>query len=308
MISSDPPPSRRFVPTRPGRHPSLRGVVPAFLLALAVSVQAEVRAFPDLTYQRIGATELKLDLFVPDVRPNPPLIVYVHGGSWMKGTRKSLSTNLLPWLTGRGFAVASISYRFSDEAKFPAQIEDCKSAVRWLRAHAGDYGFDATRVAALGSSAGGHLVTLLGTTGGSKDLEGTGNPGESSRVQAVVDFYGPTDFILRAKDQPQHTDEPGSKVYNLLGGAPKDNEALAKLASSAWQVSADSAPMLIFHGAQDSLVLPNQSRRLLEAAEACGVEASLHIDPKAGHSMMPFFTDENKERIAGFLDQYLKPQ
>lgn len=278
------------------------------LLALAAPVRAEVREFPDLTYQKIGGNDLQLDLFVPDVDPRPPLVVYVHGGSWTKGSRKSLSPKWLTWLTDQGFAVASIEYRFSNEAKFPAQLEDCKSAIRWLRAHAGDYGFDATRIAAIGSSAGGHLVALLGTTDGNKALEGAGNPGESSRVQAVVDFYGPTDFILRAKDQPQHTDEPGSKVYNLLGGAPKDNEELAKLAGSAWQVSKDSAPLLIFHGAQDTLVLPNQSQRLLEAAQACGAEASLHIEPKAGHNMMPFFTGANKKLIAGFLNKHLRPQ
>ncbi|HVE15754.1 MAG TPA: alpha/beta hydrolase [Chthoniobacterales bacterium] len=248
---------------------------------------------------------LTLDLAVPATPSKPPLVIYIHGGAWSGGDTKEVRS--FSWLTGSGFALASISYRFSKDAVYPAQIEDCKAAVRWLRAHAREYGYDATRIGVIGTSAGAHLAVLLGTTGGNKELEGSvgGNLDQSSKVQAVVDFYGPTDFILRAKTQPEMTDVPGSRVYNLLGGAPKDHEALAKLASGAWQVTPDDAPLLIFHGSADNQVFPGQSERLYAAAKAAGLDASLHIVPGATHAIDPFLTGENKQLVIQFLKKYL---
>jgi acetyl esterase/lipase len=248
---------------------------------------------------------LTLDLAVPATPSKPPLVIYIHGGAWSGGDTREVRS--FSWLTGAGFALASISYRFSKDAIYPAQIEDCKAAVRWLRAHAREYGYDATRIGVIGTSAGAHLAVLLGTTGGNKELEGSvgGNLDQSSKVQAVVDFYGPTDFILRAKTQPEMTDVPGSRVYNLLGGAPKDHEALAKLASGAWQVTPDDAPLLIFHGSADNQVFPGQSERLYEAAKAAGLDASLHIVPGATHSITPFLTDANEQMVIQFLTKYL---
>ncbi len=271
----------------------------------AASPAGQVKTFPDLPFATIGENTLLLDLIVPEAASKPPLVIYIHGGAWSGGSRKELPFS---WLTASGFAVASISYRFTKDAIYPAQIQDCKAAVRWLRAHAGEYGCDASRIGVIGSSAGAHLAVLLGTTGGNKELEGTvgGNAGLSSRVQAVVDFYGPVDFILRAKTQPEMTDVPGSRVYNLLGGAPKDHEALAKLASGAWQVTPDDSPLLIFHGADDTTVFPGQSQHLYELAKAAGLDASIHIVPKATHDITAFLTDQNKQLVIEFLDKYLK--
>src|SRR5262249_6673062 len=146
----------------------------------------------------VDGQKLQLDLFVPTGDKKPPLVVYIHGGSWLRGSRKKPPVH---WLTEEGFALASISYRFSDRAVFPAQIHDVKAAVRWLRANQDKYGYDASRIGVCGTSAGGHLAVLLSTSGGVKELEGTigGNLQQSSRVQAVVDWYGPADFILRSR-------------------------------------------------------------------------------------------------------------
>ncbi|NIA21582.1 MAG: alpha/beta hydrolase fold domain-containing protein [Anaerolineaceae bacterium] len=153
-----------------------------------------VKAFGDLEYAKVGERPLLLDLYVPEKAEGPlPLVVWVHGGGWRAGNKRFCRA--LP-MTRRGYAVASIGYRLSGEAPMPAQIYDCKAAVRWLRAKAGKYNIDPKRIGAWGASAGGHLVALMGTSGGLKDLEGDlGNADQSSRVQAVCDFFGPSDLI-----------------------------------------------------------------------------------------------------------------
>ena len=163
------------------------------LLTLAALAALPALAQRDLVYARAGAKDLLLDLYLPEGAPRPlPLVVWIHGGGWRNGAKEQTPARRL---VERGYAVASINYRLSGEAIFPAQIHDCKAAVRWLRANAAKYGLDAGRVAAWGSSAGGHLVALLGTSGGIMELEGgLGNADQSSRVQAVVDFFGPHGF------------------------------------------------------------------------------------------------------------------
>ena len=149
-----------------------------------------------LTYAEVDGKTLKLDLYIPKGVENPPLIVYIHGGGWRKGSRAAFQ---LPWLVthpdGR-FAVASIDYRLTDTAIFPAQIHDVKGALRWLRAHAAEYGYDAAKVGVAGTSAGGHLALLLGVTAEIPEMEGTvgGNTDKSSRVDAIANYFGPSDF------------------------------------------------------------------------------------------------------------------
>jgi acetyl esterase/lipase len=283
----------------------------ALVLAVSLScaVAAEktpaVRSFPDVVFAKVGKKELRLDLFVPKSATPSPLVIYIHGGAWVGGDRKNPP---VMWLVDSGFAVASIDYRFSMEAPFPAQIFDCKAAVRWLRAHAAEYGYAADKMAVLGDSAGGHLAVILGTTGDVSELEGDvgGNVEQSSRVQAIVDFYGPTDFILRSKTQPEMTDPPDSRVHRLLGSAPKDNPAAAKLASGAFQVSKDDPPLLIFHGDADKTVLMNQSVRLRDAYKTSGLDVEMVIVAKAGHGIEPFLTPENKKLIVEFLNGSLR--
>jgi acetyl esterase/lipase len=242
---------------------------------------------------------------MPDDVCNPPLVVYIHGGGWQSGSHKDCKVS---WLTEYGFAVASISYRLTDEATFPAQIHDCKAAIRWLRGNAARCGYDATRIAVTGTSAGGHLAALLGTSGDVELLEGTLglHLEQSSRVQAVVDFYGATDFILRSKTQPHRANEAGSVVYKLLGGGADVKTELARLAGAASHVTSDDPPMLVLHGANDQTVLLDQSQRIVDVYNQDGLDISLRVVPDAGHGGPEFMSGENREAIVDFLDQQLR--
>ena len=155
----------------------------------------------NLQYAEVDGKPLLLDLYLPEKPEGSPLVVWVHGGGWKGGSKQKC---FLKWLANFGYTVASINYRLVDVAKWPAQLHDCKAAIRWLRANAKTYGYNPDCVIAAGSSAGGHLVALLGTTGDNDELEGAvgGNGEQSSRVQAVVDYYGATTFYSEAK--PNH--------------------------------------------------------------------------------------------------------
>jgi acetyl esterase/lipase len=194
-------------------------------------------------------------------------------------------------LTHLGFALASIDYRLSQVAKWPAQIDDCKAAVRWLRAHAATYGYDATKIGVVGASAGGHLAALLGTTANNSQLEGDeGNAGVSSAVQAVVDYFGPTDFLSLA-DQvtPAQRANLNNPVTHLFGtplwndGPVLKEQAVAKEASPITYVSAASCPFFIVHGDRDPVVPLQQSIELNEALKKAGVDSSLTIVKGGGH-------------------------
>ena len=238
----------------------------------------------DVEYANVGGKSLTLDLYVPQAAIKPiPLIVWIHGGGWSAGNKSN--PTVLP-MVKFGFAVASINYRLSQEAIFPAQIYDCKAAVRWLRAHAAEYGLNPDKIGAAGSSAGGHLVALLGTTADNKDLEGDeGNPGISSRVQAVCDLYGPTNLV----DMTGRTDAAWKKSYGytvvsqLLGVPVSDNPDKARFASPLYYVTAQASPFYIAHGDLDQTVPVQQSIELNNALQKAGVSSTLYIVKGAGH-------------------------
>ncbi len=197
-------------------------------------------------------------------------------------------------------------YRLSGEARFPAQITDCKAAIRFLRAHAEDYGIDPKRIGGWGGSAGGHLVALLGTTAGVKELEGdAGNPSQSSAVQAVCDFFGPTNLTPQSgwtKTPPQ--------VAQLLGGEVTDKPEFAKLASPVKFVDAKDPPFLIIHGEQDRLVPIAQSEQLYEALRKAGVDATFVRVKNAAHGFVgknisPTLAEIDSQVLA-FFDKKLK--
>jgi acetyl esterase/lipase len=261
--------------------------------------------YDDLTYAEVDGRKLQLDLRVPQGGKKPPLVVYIHGGSWRAGSRKKPPVD---WLVHEGFALASISYRFSTTATFPAQIHDCKGAIRKLRAWSEQYGYDANRIGVVGTSAGGHLAVLLGTSGDVAELEGTigGEAGRSSRVEAVVDFYGPADFPLRSKTQPSRADAVGSSSFGLFGGPVSKNLKLATQASGVTHASKDDPPLLIIHGDKDATVLMDQSESLVAAYKKAGLEATLVVVPGGKHGGNEFFAGENRKRVTEFLNAQLR--
>lgn len=289
------------------RHlPLLRTFVIALLFPFA-GLHGVEPTKADIVVATVDGHELKLDLYLPKDVKKPPLVVFIHGGSWRGNSYKKCLT---PWLTDYGFAVASISYRLSQAAVFPAQIHDCKAAVRWLRAHANEHGYDATKIGVAGTSAGGHLALLLGTTGGVPEYEGTvgGNLDQSSTVQAVVDYYGPTDFIQRSQNQPAKTENEDSPVRQLIGGAVKENQERARFASPAFQVNAGDAPLLIIHGDKDTTVYLDQSQRIEKAYQEAGLDVTFQLVPGGGHGGNAHFTPELRELAATFLKKHLRTQ
>jgi acetyl esterase/lipase len=261
-----------------------------------------VRCLRDLEYVPGGHPRQKLDLYLPEKAGRPrPVIVWVHGGAWTQGDKDwRRAVPLVP----KGYAVANINYRFSQDALFPAQIEDCKAAVRWLRAHAQQYHLDPDHVGAWGSSAGGHLVALLGTTGGVKELEGSGgNLDQSSRVQCVVDWFGPTDLSTMG---PRY-DGPDSSVARLIGGPARKNRRQADRASPLSYVTHDAAPCLIMQGDKDEVVPLGQSVSFAEALRRAGVEVTLQIYKGGGHGGRAFTSPESWKLIEEFFAKHLHP-
>jgi acetyl esterase/lipase len=243
-----------------------------------------VKALRNLEYGRVGDRAMLLDLYLPEKNDRKlPLIIWIHGGAWMAGSKDSPSPALR--FTAEGYAVAQVGYRFSQEAKFPAQIHDCKAAVRWLRANAEQYGLDTNRFVAWGASAGGHLVALLGTSGGSAELEGTvNNLKTSSRVQAVVDWFGPTDFLhIGEPESDLKHNAPDSPESKLIGAPLLENKELAAKASPITYISKDAPPFLIMHGDRDRTVPFDQSERFYQALKKAGVDATLVPMKGAGH-------------------------
>ncbi len=253
-----------------------------------------VTVHADLAYAEVDGTTLRLDLFLPKSSTNrPPLFVWIHGGGWTRGSRKGVNPLVLR-LAGEGYATASIDYRLGGLASHPKQIHDCKGAVRWLRAHAGEYGYDASRVAVGGGSAGGHLSLLLGLSSGVEALEGTvgGNTGVSSGVEAIVDLYGPGDFLLFRKSSAR-----------FARRAPED---LLRAATPLAYLTADDPPVLILHGDRDPVVPLSQSREVHRRYREAGLTSTLHVLEGAGHGGKQFSDDERFLLVKSFLDRHLR--
>jgi len=242
------------------------------------------KVIKDLEYGRAGNRVMRLDLYLPERSEKPsPLIIWIHGGARMAGSKDQPSPALR--FVKDGYAVAQVAYRFSQEAIFPAQIHDCKAAVRWLRANAKTYSLDPNQFIAWGASAGGHLVSLLGTTAGVEELEGHVNDlKESSSVQAVIDWFGPADF-LHIGDPPSDMrhNSPDSPESKLIGGPIPENKEKAAKASPITYVSSNAPPFLIMHGDRDRLVPFNQSELLYEALKRAGVKVEFVPVKGAGH-------------------------
>lgn len=277
--------------------------------AAAAAVPEGTKVLTNLPYVTNGHASQALDLYVPmnktaGVATPPPLIVFIHGGGWQAGSKQMCPARAF---LAKGYAVASVEYRFSDVAIFPAQVEDCKAALRWLRAHAGEHGYNADKIAVWGPSAGGHLVSMLGVTGHLRDFDVGENLDQSSQVQAVIDCYGPIDFEHYGDGpNPGIRDDRRGTVTKLLGGAIKDKLDLARRASPITHVQKDAAPFLILQGDADPLVPVQQSRLIDEKLKSLGVESTLKILPGAGHGGPQFQSAETVGWIEAFLNKHLK--
>ena len=242
----------------------------------------------DLVYKRVNGTVLALDLYRPEEVSGPlPVIIWIHGGSWLNGRKEQCPAVRI---VDEGYAVASIDYRLTKVAPFPAQIEDCKAAVRWLRANAAKYNLDPNRIGVWGFSAGGHLAALLGTSGGVPELEGGGdNLNVSSRVQAVLAVAAPIDFLRLYHDlsaaPTEKTPKLLAEIRMLMGGPIEEHKTTAIQASPLQYVSKDDPPFLIIHGEEDRTVPVSQCQLLAEALKHAGVETTLEIANGRGHGV-----------------------
>jgi acetyl esterase/lipase len=264
-----------------------------------------VAAHRDLPYIKDGHERQKLDLFVPESGDALPLLIWVHGGGWQAGS-KSGCPPLRAGYAAHGYAVASIGYRLSGHAEFPAQIEDCKAAIRWLRAHAQDYNLDPDRFGVWGSSAGGHLVALLGTSGDVGAFDVGPHLDQSSRVQAVCDYYGPTDFkvFVTTPGYESHAKDRSPEA-KLIGGPVLTNVKKAQELNPITYVSRDDPPHLIVHGDQDATVPLNQSELLFEALRDAGVSVHFHMIHGAGHGGPSFNEPAIGEMVQKFFEAKL---
>jgi acetyl esterase/lipase len=255
----------------------------------------------DIIYTKAGASELKLDLARPAEGDGPfPAIVVIHGGAWRQGNKADVGP-ILPQFAQRSYVAIAPQYRLCPKDAFPAQVYDVKAAVRWLKVNAKKYKVDPDRIGAIGFSAGGHLALMLGLTGPADGLEGDVSAGgPDSRVQAVVNYFGPTD--LAARDIP---DVCKPWIKDFLGGTPQEKPEVAAKASPLTFVSHDDAPVLTFQGTKDPLVPFTQSIKLAEAMSAAGVSGRVELLVGAQHGWAGAEMERTFSETVRFLDGYL---
>lgn len=287
-------------------------LAPAASLGEGPQPPAGFRALRDLPYVENGDPAQVLDLYVPE---NPvgkplPLVITIHGGGWMGGSKDGV----LGWyLLGQGYAVASIEYRFSQKALFPAQIQDCRAAIRWLRANSRKYNLDPRRFGVAGHSAGGHLVALVGTSGGKKAFAPVGgNLVQSERVQAVLDLCGPSDFSTVVAQAAADKTRSGFNFnhgdpYSLLIGVDLGSDrAKEEAVSPVHYVTRDNPPFLILHGTADNLVPFAQSEELAAALRKVKVPVVLQPFPGVGHGGPEYDQPTTRVLVKAFFDRYLR--
>jgi len=274
----------------------------------------DVEVREDVVYGEAGGTELHVDIAYPKQTPAKPMpaVMLIHGGGWAGGSHKGY---LPTYLAQNGYFIATVEYRLSGEAPWPAQIEDCKLAIRWLRANAEKYHVDPNRIGVMGHSAGGHLVSCLGTLGEESSLDVGAYAGLKSSVQAVVDEAGPVDFTPAGRPTVGTVMEDHPGLLKLFGGSYDAKMDAWKQASSALHVTAQTPPFLILHGEQDHLVPIHQAEEMAAALKTAGVPYELIRIKNAGHGLRadkptdpPADPDPTAQQniILHFFDQQLK--
>lgn len=241
----------------------------------------------DVVYARAGDTDLRLNIAVPKAGDGPfPAVVFLHGEGWRAGDRSDMDS-LVKGIARLGYVGATVQYRLVPTARFPAQVEDCKEAMQWMRAHAAQYRIAPQKTAVVGFSAGGYLAAMVGVTGTTGDA-----------VQAVVSFFGPTDFTTR--DWP--SDLETEVIVPFLGGAFADRPDVYRNASPVNFVTKESPPFLFFHGVEDRLVPVDQSRRLAARLQEAGVAARVVAFEREGHG----FTDATNQAAMKQMLEFLR--
>ena len=269
-----------------------------------------VKLDADIPYAGTDNPRQQLNLLLPETRVGNrplPVIVYIHGGAWLGGDRAFGHRRLAAFVSSGEYAGVSVGYRLTREAIWPAQIHDCKAAIRWIRANAKQHNLDPDKIGVIGDSAGGHLVAMLGTSDGVKELEGDlgSHSGVSSRVQCVIDEFGPSD-LLAMKEYPSRMnhEEADSPEGMLVGGRVSEKREVAIAASPITYVSNNDPPFLIIHGNRDMIVPYNQSERLFVALKDANVECYFTTVEGAGHG--GFRNPRIQERRRQFFDKHLR--
>lgn len=274
-------------------------------ILLAVPTQAQAQGAPvikDVVYATVDGMDLALDLYMPAGVQSPPLLVWVHGGAWSRGNKDTVPSQFVE----NGFATASLDFRQTTDAPFPANVHDIKAGIRYLRAKASEYGYRTDRVAISGSSSGAHLAGLVGVTNGHQELEGTvGNyQSELSDVQAIISYYGASNLTtILAQSTPFGLNVREPALERLLGGPPDQTEELAKLASSVMHVDRNDPPLLLLHGDQDPQMPINQSHELHAAYKKLGLDVYFDVVHGARHGGDQFYAPEHLMRALEFLNR-----
>ena len=278
----------------------------------AAGLPETVRIERDVPYAGTKNPRQMLDLLLPK-KPGSdkplPVIAFIHGGGWRGGSKGAGVGRVARFVASGNYAGASIGYRLSGEAIWPAQIHDCKAAIRWIRANGGKHNLDGERIGVWGSSAGGHLVAMLGTSGGVKAMDGEIGPhkGLSSRVACVADWFGPTDFCrMDAHMLPGSRlvhDSPTSPESLLIGGAIQENKGKVAAANPITYVTKDDPAFLIAHGTKDPLVPSHQSELLEAALRKAGCDVTFIKVVDGGHG---FRSAELDRRLQAFFDKHLR--
>jgi acetyl esterase/lipase len=276
----------------------------ASLFIYSAQAQADTTIIKNIQYAEAGTRKLLLDLYTLPSKQSPYLIVWVHGGAWRSGSKESPPLGLL----SSKYAIASLDFRLSTEAAFPGPVYDIKAAIRYLRANAKKYGYRSDKIIMWGSSSGGHLAALVGTTNYDTSLEGDlgDYDKESSSVQAIIDYYGPTNFTTILSQSTPHGISVRAPALEILLGKPVEQVPdLAKKASPVFQVDKTDPPIMIVHGDQDNQVPVNQSLELMAVYKNLGLTWQMEIVSGAGHGSRDYYTKGFLAKVEKFLDKAL---
>lgn len=303
------PPGSKMPPGLDGKPPEGWKPPPA-------DISWVVRKYLDLPYDTLSKAQC-LDIFLPEIGDGPfPVILQIHGGAFAIGDKRDM--HLLPFLRGigRGYAVVSVNYRLSAEAIFPAAVQDVRAAVRWIRTNQAQYQLDGKRIGACGGSAGGNLAAMLGVTGQTFEFDDPrlGDTGLSPEVEAVVDWFGPIDFLVMDEQLAQNGfgisdhNEPSSPESRYMGAPIQEVPERVRLANPTTYIHPNLPPFFIQHGRIDRLVPVQQSINFHKELEKVLQPASLKFEilEGAGHGDPLFETDFNMEKVFSFLDANLK--